>query len=177
MTTLNLVITALFAAVLCVMAQITIPTQPIPFTLSVFAIFLIGAMLPPRYALLSVITYILLGAFGLPVFANMRGGFNVLTGMTGGFIMAYPAMAFLTALSHTLFKKKRTIALAVGMLLSLTLCYLFGSLWFTFAAGTSFYAALTLCVFPYIAFDLLKIVLAIGASTILRNTAFKSMGM
>ncbi|HBY72577.1 MAG TPA: biotin transporter BioY, partial [Lachnospiraceae bacterium] len=83
----------MFTAVICVLSQISIPTQPIPFTLALFAIFLTGALLPPRAAFLSVFVYLLLGAFGLPVFAGFKGGIHVLTGMTGGYLMAYPFMS------------------------------------------------------------------------------------
>lgn len=170
----GLVLTGMFTAILCVLAQITIPTQPIPFTLSLFAIFLIGALLPPRYALLAVISYVLLGAFGLPVFAGMKGGFQVLTGMTGGFIIAYPMMALLTALSYHYMKKWKIAALTAGMLLSLLLCYSFGSLWFSVSTGSSFGKALTLCVYPFVLFDLIKLALAVGFSQIIRVAVLRN---
>ncbi len=169
----GLVLTGMFTAILCVLAQISIPMQPIPFTLSVFAIYLIGALLPPRYAFLSVISYILLGAFGLPVFAGMKGGFQVLTGMTGGFIIAYPIMALLTALSYRYMKKWKITALTTGMVISLLLCYLFGSLWFTVSTGSTLAEALSLCVYPFIPFDLIKIALAISFSQVIRVTVFR----
>jgi len=170
MSTKALVITAMFTAIICVMSQISIPIQPIPFTLALFAIFLTGAILPPKYAFMAVMAYILLGAFGLPVFASSKGGIHTLTGMTGGYIMAYPLMAFVTATFYKFIKKAKVLALTVGMLASLLLCYLIGTLWFTFAAGTDFYYALTICVFPFILFDLLKIGLAISISIIIRKT-------
>ena len=81
MSTQDLVMTGMFTAVICVMAQISIQTQPIPFTLALFAIFLTGALLSPRYAFLSVLVYLLLGAFGVPVFAGLKGGIQHLTGI------------------------------------------------------------------------------------------------
>lgn len=170
MNTKELVITGMFTAIICVMSQLFIPIQPIPFTLALFAIFLTGALLPPKYAFLSVLAYLLLGAFGLPVFAEFRGGIHILTGMTGGYIMAYPLMAFITALFYKSFKKAKGLALSLGMLLSLLLCYLIGTLWFTFVANTSFIYALTVCVFPFVLFDLFKIGLAISISIIIRKT-------
>ena len=164
----GLVVTGMFTALLCVLAQISIPIQPIPFTLSLFAIYLIGALLPPRYALLSVISYVLLGAFGLPVYAGMKGGFHILTGVTGGFIMAYPVMAFVTALCYRYAKKWKIAALAVGMVISLLVCYLFGALWFSVSTGSGLQKALTLCVYPFVLFDLIKIALAVSFSQIIR---------
>ncbi len=186
--TRDLVITGMFTAVICVLSQISIPTQPIPFTLGLLSIFLTGALLTPRYALLSVLSYLLLGAFGLPVFAGFKGGVGGLLGMTGGYLMAYPLVALITALSYKLAKKYKRqstkrfllserlvfpLVLFLGMTLSLVLCYLIGTVWFTFITGKTFYVALTLCVFPYVLFDLLKIIFAISFSVLIRKAVIK----
>jgi biotin transport system substrate-specific component len=171
----NLVLTGMFTAVICVLSQISIPTQPIPFTLALFAIFLTGALLPPRAAFLSVFVYLLLGAFGIPIFAGFKGGIHVLTGMTGGYLMAYPLMSFLTSFLANHFKKWKLLPLALGMVLSLILCYFIGTLWFAFISDTSFYYALTLCVFPFILFDLLKIILALSTSVVIKKVLYKSV--
>lgn len=167
--TVDLVLTGLFTAIICIMSQIAIPIQPIPFTLSLLSIFLTGALLQPRYALLSVLAYILLGAFGVPVFAGLKGGFQVLTGYTGGYLMAYPLMAFVTAMLYKYIKKNKLLGLIAGMLLSLLLCYIIGTIWFTIVSGNDFITALTLCVVPFVLFDLLKIILAISISTVIRK--------
>ena len=172
-STRDLVLTAMFTAILCVMSQISIPIQPIPFTLSLFALFLIGALLQPRYAFLAVIVYLLLGAFGVPVFSNFRGGLMHLTGPTGGYLMAYPLMTVVTALFYKFGKKHRIISLGLGMTISLLLCYLIGTLWFTHITGKTLYVALTLCVFPFIPFDIVKIVLAISVSLLIRKALIK----
>ncbi len=166
--TKDLVIIAMFTAVICILSQISIQVQPIPFTLGLFAIFLTGAMLSPRNALLAVLVYLLLGTFGLPVFVGFKGGPGVLVGMTGGYLMAYPLMAFITALSYKLAKKYKVIVLVTGMVVSLLLCYLIGTAWFTYITDNTFYTALTLCVFPFVVFDVIKIVLAVSLSTVLR---------
>ena len=176
-STKDLVMTAMFTAVICVMAQISIPTQPIPFTLSLFAIFLTGALLSPRFAFLSVLIYLLLGAFGVPVFAGFKGGPDRLIGMTGGYLMAYPLMAIVISLCYKYIKKYKILALSLGMITSLFLCYLLGTLWFMFVSGNNLYTSLTLCVFPYVLFDIVKIVLAISISTVIRKTAMKSYGI
>ncbi len=173
--TRDLVLTGMFTAIICVLSQISIPVPPIPFTLGLLAIFLTGALLPPRYAFLSVIAYLLLGAFGVPVFTGFKGGLQNLTGMTGGYLAAYPIMAFIVALSCKLIKKHKILALAVGMTTALLVCYLLGTAWFTVITDKSFYTALTLCVFPFIAFDILKIVLAISFSLVLKKSVMKNL--
>jgi len=173
--TKDLVMTGMFTAIICVMAQISIPTQPIPFTLALLAIFLTGSLLSPRYAFFAVFAYLLLGAFGVPVFAGMKGGLQQLTGYTGGYLAAYPLMAFVTSFSYQLAKKKKMIGLTIGMLLSLLLCYLIGTAWFTILTDYSFYTALTMCVFPFVFFDLIKIACAVSISTVIKKTAFRSI--
>jgi biotin transport system substrate-specific component len=165
----ELVRTGLFTAILCVMSQLSIPVQPIPFSFALFSIFLTGALLSPRSAFLAVLTYILLGAFGLPVYAGGKCGLQALAGMTGGYLMAYPFMSLITALFYKYIKRRKLVALSVGMVVSLALCYLVGTLWFTFVAKTNFYYALSVCVLPFLLFDLMKIVLAVSVSTVFRR--------
>jgi biotin transport system substrate-specific component len=61
---------ALMAAVTAVAAQIAIPIFPVPFTLQVLAVVLSGLLLGPRYGALAQAIYLLVGAIGLPVFAE-----------------------------------------------------------------------------------------------------------
>ncbi len=169
----DIVLIGMFTALICVMAQLIIPIQPIPFTLSLVSLFLAGALLSPRNALLAALAYLLLGTFGLPVFANMQAGPQYLTGMTGGYLMAYPLMSFLPALGYKYVKKNKVIGLTLGMVISLLLCYFFGTLWFTFVSGTGFNDALILCVYPYVPFDLVKIAVSVVLGVSLRKTALK----
>jgi biotin transport system substrate-specific component len=171
--TKDVVMTGMFTAVICVMSQISIPIQPIPFTLALFAIFLTGTLLAPRYAFFSVLCYLLLGTFGLPVFAGFKGGLQNLVGMTGGYLAAYPIMALVTSLFYSRAKKYKTVWLVTGMLISLIICYAIGTTWFSYVTGTSFYQSLTLCVFPFIPFDLVKIVLATSIGSVIRKIVIK----
>lgn len=183
-TTKKLILTGMFTAIISVMSQIIIPIQPIPFSLSLLAIFLTGAILEPKYAFFSTLAYILLGAFGLPVFAGFKGGIHIIAGMTGGFIVAYPIMTFVSSIFYQLLKKvkstssliKNIINIAIptlGMMTSLVLCYLIGSLWFSYVSGSSMAYTLAVCVYPFIAFDLIKIALAISFGSILRKVIDK----
>lgn len=87
--------------------------------------------------------------------------------------MAYPLMAFITALAYKYIKNK-ILALTCGMVISLVLCYLIGTLWFMQVTDNSLMTALSLCVIPYIPFDILKIVLASSFALMLRKILSKS---
>src|SRR5918997_5823767 len=73
---------ALMAAVTAVAAQISVPLFAVPFTLQVFAVILSGLLLGPRYGALAQAVYVLVGAVGVPVFAEFRGGLGGILGPT-----------------------------------------------------------------------------------------------
>ena len=155
----ELTMTAIFAALTAVFAQLIIPLPftPIPFSLCVVGVYLTGAVLPKSYAAYAQLVYILLGAVGLPVFGGFSGGFGVLAGPTGGYILVYPVMAFLVALMPQLFGRKTVLSLAVGMLCALLVCYLGGSLWYCAVAKVTWAKSITYTVLPFAPFDLIKI--------------------
>lgn len=78
----NIVMVGVFAAVLAVLSQISFPLPSgIPVTLQTFAVALCGYALGCKRGTLAVLVYIVLGAVGLPVFANFSGGFGSLVGL------------------------------------------------------------------------------------------------
>ena len=117
-TTREMVLAGMFAAVLAVISQLSIPTPAgVPVTIQVFGVALVGAVLGWKLGLCSVLVYILIGAAGLPVFANFGGGIRSLIGLTGGYIWDWPVMAVLCGIRPGL--KNRISDLAVRIFLSL----------------------------------------------------------
>ena len=155
---------ALMAAFTAVAAQITIPLEPIPFTLQVLAVVLTGLLLGPRYGALAMGIYLLVGAIGVPVFAGFRGGLGVVFGDTGGYLLAYPLAAALAGLAAgATAKAPRSRALVVGFLwgcAALAVIYALGATWLAILAGLSPGAALAAGVLPFVVFDLIKVGLA-----------------
>ena len=90
---------ALMAAVTAVAAQIAVPIPPVPFTLQVLAVILSGLLLGPRYGALAQAIYVLVGAVGVPVFAEFSGGLGVILGPTGGYLVSYPIAAAVAGLA------------------------------------------------------------------------------
>ena len=162
------ILCALFAAVCCVCSIITIPIGAVPITLSTFGIMVTALILGLKRGEISAAVFILLGAVGLPVFSGMNGGFGVLAGPTGGYIYSYLLMVPLIALfSKNLKKSVKKIAWAfLGCVLAIIICYFIGTVHFMIvmsAKGSNIgiFSALSLCVLPFIPFDLLKAVIAI----------------
>ncbi len=165
MKTKNMILIALFAAVTVVCAQLVIPFIPVPFSLSIVAIFTCGGILDKKSAALSQVIYILLGLCGLPVFSGFSGGLQKVAGPTGGYIIAYPIMAFIVALILEKAGKKTFGFLVLAMGSGLIICYVLGSIWLAFSQKISLWQALTIGVLPFIITDLMKI--ALSASVVL----------
>ena len=147
----------LAVALNAVCAFITVPAT-VPFTLQVFGIFFTLEYLGGKRGAIAVWLYLLFGAIGLPVFAGFRGGFSVLLSATGGFIMAFAVVALLYFVLSFFKLPQWTHYLAA--MISLTLIYFGGCGWFVYMMGGTLKHALMVCVVPFIAPDLLKIVLA-----------------
>jgi biotin transport system substrate-specific component len=169
--TLYLTFCALFAALTAVASQISVPMQPVPINLATFSVYLAGAVLGARGGAISQSVYVLLGAAGLPVFAQFRGGFHVILGPTGGYIIGYVAAAWLVGfLTERL--GRGTLRRVLSMIAGMALCYLLGTVWFILLTKTGLWAALTMCVFPFLIGDAVKIAAAAVMAPRLR-TAFQ----
>lgn len=161
---------ALGAAIIAVLAQVTIPLpfSPVPITGQTFAIGLIVTILGMRLGSLSVLVYILLGAVGAPVFSGMSGGFGVLVGPTGGYIVGFLPTAiimgyYMDKLGYTYVNA--IIANLIGMVVTLA----FGTIWLKIAAGLSWQAAMAGGVYPFIPLGIAKAVAAAWIGVLVRN--------
>lgn len=152
----KMVYCALMAAVLCVISPLSIPVGAVPISLATLGVMLAGALLGAQLGTLSVLIYLVLGWVGLPVFAGYSSGFTCLFGPTGGYMIGYLFLAFLTGF---LYKKKTLPHLVGSILVGELVLYLLGTIWFMFVAQTSLVSALTICVLPFIPGDIAKIVL------------------
>ncbi|MDR0916914.1 MAG: biotin transporter BioY [Oscillospiraceae bacterium] len=162
---------ALFAALICVLAPFSIG-EPIPVTLATFAIYLSAATLGPASGTIAVVLYVLLGAVGLPVFANSQGGVQKLVSSTGGYIIGYVPLAFITGLFaniKSLQSKRFSFGMVLGMVLGTVVLYALGTAWFVRQSGARFSYALAVCVVPFLIGDALKIVGASALAPILRR--------
>ena len=157
---LDMVFTAMFAALIAVCSLISIPVGTVPVTLQTFAVCLAAAMLGFKRGTLSVLVYILLGAVGLPVFAGIKGGIGVLSGPTGGYIIGFILTAVTVGIAADRWGR-RVLPMAVAMVIGVLLCYAVGTVWFVIVTGTDIVGALTLCVVPFLLPDALKIALAV----------------
>lgn len=149
---------------IAVSAGICIPGA-VPFTLQTFGVFFSLTLLGGRHGTLAILCYLLLGAFGAPVFSGFQGGFGILLGPTGGYLVGFVPIGLVYTLAEALFGKKRFVCIA-SLGAGLMLCYLFGTAWFTAVFSRTqdaigFMSALALCVYPFLLPDLVKLAVAV----------------
>jgi biotin transport system substrate-specific component len=164
----NMIITALFTAIIGILAQLTIPLPLVPITGQTLAIGLAATILGSRYGTYSVLLYLIIGAAGIPVFAEFSGGLSVLVGPTGGFLVGFvPATLLMGWIMEKwgFTFKTAIVANIIGMFITL----LFGTFWLSFAAKLSLPAAFASGFTPFLPVGVIKAVLAAWMGIIVRN--------
>ncbi len=91
-----IVIAASLFVALCARVTVPLPFTPVPLTLQNFGVLAVGLALGSRRGFAALALYLIEGACGMPVFspAILGSGITHLLGPTGGFLMAYPLVAF-----------------------------------------------------------------------------------
>lgn len=164
LSTYELVLCALCTAVMCVIAPVSIPLAGgIPISLATFVVMLSGILFGGKSSALSLITYVLLGSIGLPVFSGWKGGIGITLGITGGYIIGYIFMAFTAGFLYDCFGRnasgvRKYAVMFVAMVLSTAVLYTIGTVWFIAQTKMTLAASLAACVIPFLPGDLLKIV-------------------
>ncbi len=161
---------AMFTALIAVCSWISVPMPAplVPFTMQTFAICHTISLLGLKNGTASVVLYILLGALGAPVFAGFKSGGTALLGSTGGYIIGFVLTAVITGAILRQFGRSIPV-MAIAMVLGIAVCYTFGTVWFMVVYANAngpigLVSALSMCVFPFIIPDLVKIALAIFIS-------------
>jgi biotin transport system substrate-specific component len=158
-TIYQLTFMAMMAAVTCILGPLSVPIGQIPISLTNLVIYFTVFVLGIWAGTGSYGIYLLLGAVGLPVFSGFAGGLGKLLGPTGGYLIGFIFMALIGGavieLSH------RNIFLTMlGWVVGTAVAYAFGTVWFVYLMKCSVTYALTVCVYPFIVFDIVKIVIA-----------------
>lgn len=149
-----------FSLFIAASAQFVIPIGAVPITGQTFAVLLTGALLGSRLGAAAVIAYLIEGAVGLPFFAGGGSGIVRFMGPTGGYLIAFPAAAFVTGAFAEFGWDKRyhtaVIAMAIGSVVILAT----GWVWYTIITNTPADVSFKLAVLRFIPGDIIKIALA-----------------
>jgi biotin transport system substrate-specific component len=150
--------------------QFVLPFSPVPMTGQTFAVLLLGALYGSKRGPATVVTYLALGAMGLPVFAGGTFGLARFVGPTAGYLVGFLAAAFVVGFLSERGWDRKPWATAVSMLIGNGMIYVAGVLWLSRFVGWQ--AVLSIGVLPFLAGDALKIALA----TILLPAGWKLIG-
>ncbi len=155
-------------------AQVSVPLpfSPVPFTFQPMVVLLGGLALGSRLGAAAQILYLLAGIVGLPVFAasaTLPQGMLRLMGPTGGYLLSYPVAAFVVGWLAERGFDKRYLTSVLAMLAGLAIVYVAGASMLALvtrpAAASlpvAFGNALMTGVVPFIAADLVKLLIAAG---------------
>ena len=143
---------ALFTGLMAVCSWLSVPMGNGAVTMQTLGLFLTLGILGGRKGCAAVLTYLCLGAVGLPVFSGFQGGFAVLLGPMGGFLWGF----LLSAAAY--WRMENHLPLWAKLVLCQLICYTCGILWYGFAYS---YAQIWLVIVPYLIPDALKISLSL----------------
>ncbi len=134
-----IVISASLFVALCARVTVPLPFTPVPLTLQNFGVLAVGLLLGSRRGFAALSLYLIEGAFGMPVFSPsiLGGGIAQILGPTGGFLMAYPLVAFVAGWIYEQSSKEGSRRFAWAALSSVAAELVL------FAAGLSWLAVLT----------------------------------
>ena len=157
----------------CAHLSVPLPFTPVPLTMSDLAVILVGLALGPGTAFAALVLYLAEGAAGLPVFSPAGpGGLLQLFGVTGGYLLSYPAAAALAGyLKRRLSPVLRSeFAASLGAAAAgSALLMLAGALWLGVALHLSPAATLAAATIPFLPGQVIKVFAAAGIATSARR--------
>jgi|SRR5579872_6271723 len=153
---------SLFVSV-CAHISIPLPLTPVPLTFQNFAVLLVGLMLGSKRGFAALALYLGEGAVGLPVFSPFgAGGIAQLLGPTGGFLLAYPLVAWLSG--YVMERGRNSFArAAIGSLLGEALLFSSGLAWLAFLTH-SVAQAFRWGLYWFVFAEIIKVMMAAGVA-------------
>lgn len=154
-----LILSASWLIAISAQFSINLPFSPVPITGQTLIILLIGALLGKNRGTAAVGLYLAQGAAGLPVFAGGKSGLITLFGPTGGYLIGFAAAAYVVGILMELRYGNSLLYMGFSLLVGNLIIYSFGLFWLAKFVGES--QALQLGLLPFLAGDLLKILLGV----------------
>ena len=150
------------AAVIALSAQIAValPFTPVPITGQTLSVLLVGAALGSVRGSASAMLYVAVGAAGAPIYAQAAHGWGVLSGATGGYLIALPLAAALTGFLAERGWDRRFSSAVGAMLTGNLVVYVVGLPWLAVVLGTNLEKTLEYGLYPFVPGDLFKLYLA-----------------
>ena len=155
-----LVITGAVLIYLTARIAVTIPGNPVPYTLQNVGILVVGGALGLRRGGAAALLYLLLGVVGLPFFAQGTGGFSVILGATGGYLIGFVVAAALVGRLAELGWDRHIGGSLGATFLGTAVIYAIGVPWLAVVTGMSAADAVKNGLLPFVVVDVAKLVVA-----------------
>jgi biotin transport system substrate-specific component len=157
-----------FALFTALAAQISIPLgfTPVPITGQTLAVLLAGGVLGARRGALSMGLYVMLGAIGLPFYADGDGGWTAATGATAGYLVGFVVAAAVVGLMAERGQDRRLSTSLPAFLAGSLIIYAIGAAWLAYdlglplTAGPGDPSAIAFGVAPFLVGDVVKALVA-----------------
>ena len=158
-----LVVGASLLMALCGRLSMPLPFTPVFLTVANFGVLFIALTLGSRRAAAAMILYLAEGAMGLPVFSPAGpGGIAQLLGPTGGYLMAYPVVAFVAGwLAEN--GKRSILRFTTAAVIGEVLLFISGVSWLVAVLQVPLAQATNWGVYPFVPAEIMKVMFAVGA--------------
>lgn len=150
------------AALTAVLAQIRLPLpfSPVPITGQTFAVLLGAAALGPLRGSLAQALYWVVGLAGIPVFTGLEGGWEVATGVTGGYLFGFIVASVVVGAMARRGVGRKPVGMTGAFIAGSAVIYAFGVPWLAYVTGMTLAQALWQGVALFVVGDAIKAVLA-----------------
>jgi biotin transport system substrate-specific component len=158
----DVLLVVLGAGLIAAAAQVSIPLgfTPVPVTGQTFAVLLVGSALGTARGGASGSLYLLVGLLGAPIYADGQGGWDVVAGASGGYLIAFPLAAALSGWLAERRWDRRFNSAVSAMLTGNVLIYAIGLPWLALELNTGLERTLELGFYPFVIGDVIKLYLA-----------------
>lgn len=155
-------------AITCILGPLSIPIGIVPISLTNLAILITVIILGWKMGTISCLIYLLVGLVGIPVFSGFTFGPGRLFGPTGGYLFGFIFLAIISGIFIDKFRGK-IYMYVIGMVIGTIVLYTFGTAWLSYQKNLPFDVALAVGVFPFVPWDIAKMVCAVIVGPIVRK--------
>ena len=159
MRTRQLVLAAVFAAIIAILAPLSIPTGIVPLTVQTIIIPLIASIAATRVSFSAVAVYLLLGMSGMPVYAGWTSGVGIVIGPTGGYLIGMLLFPLVIGMGASL--SRSWPAMLLWNLIAAFLQLGFGTLWLAFVAKMAIETAVATGLIAFVIPTIIKVVIVV----------------
>ncbi len=155
-----IILGSLFIAILA-QVSIPLPFSPVPITGQTIGVILVGGLLGAKLGVISVLCYLMEGAIGIPVFAQMKAGIHVLLGPTAGYLWGFVGAAFLMGCLAEKGFTKKPLTSFISCFAATTLILIIGTFYLAYFK-VDLNQALIMGFYPFLVGDIFKSFLCTG---------------